>query len=144
MLTTERAMRNLVAALVVLSAGLGAAAHAQLPPPFGPEPNLGKRPQCTRDYVQSVRRLGDALEKLRTAGPEAIGQLCTMIEMGSALFGGKLPDAVRQELRALLGHDVDLERLKTQCRAGQDALERELADNLARLKAELARCDDTI
>jgi hypothetical protein len=137
-------MRILIATLVALAASLGISAYAQMPLPFGPEPNLSKRPQCTRDYVQSVRRLGDALEKLRTAGPEAVGQVCTMIEMGSTLFGGKLPDALRQELRNLLGHDVDLERLKTQCRAGQDGIARELTDGLARLKAELARCDDTI
>jgi hypothetical protein len=137
-------MRIIIAALVVLTAGLGTSAHAQLPLPFGPEPDLSKRPQCTKDYVQSVRRLGEALEKLQTAGPEAIGQVCTMIEMGSTLFGGKLPDALRQELRSLLGHDVDLERLQTQCRAGQDGIARELASGLARLRAELARCDDTI
>src|SRR5262245_40895833 len=87
--------RSIYILSIALVAGLGAVAHAQLPLPLEPDP--GKLLQCARDYVQSVRRLGEALEKLRTAGPEAIGRTCTMIETGSAWFGGKLPDAVRQE-----------------------------------------------
>jgi hypothetical protein len=94
--------------------------------------------------VQSVRRLEETLEKLRTAGPEAVGRVCTMIEMGSILLGGKLPDGIRQELRTLLGHDVDLERIMAQCRAGQDAVEREIAASLGRARSELVRCSDTI
>ena len=39
--------------------------------------------------------------------------------------------------------DIDLERAETQCRAGQDGIARELADIVARLRAELLRCDDT-
>src|SRR5262245_15671488 len=127
-----------------LALGAGAAAHAQLPAPFEPEPEPGKLPQCTKDYIQSVRRALEATEKLRAGGPEAVGKVCTMIEMGSAWFGGKLPDALRQELRALFGVDIDLEHLTTQCRSGQEALDRELAASVTRLNAELARCSDTI
>jgi len=130
--------------IVALAAGFGAVAHAQLPSPFGPEPDLGKRLQCARDYVRSVEKQAAMLEKLRTSGPEAVGRLCRLIEMGSAWLGGEVPDSLRQELRSLLGVDIDLERLKRQCRAGQDALDRELAASLAQLKAELARCDDTV
>jgi hypothetical protein len=123
---------------------LAASAHAQLPFPFGPEPDFSKRAQCTRDYVRSVEQQAAALAKLRTAGPEALGRLCTLAEMGSAWLSGKLTDDTRKELRSLLGFDVDLDRIAQQCRAGQDALARELAAKHAQLRAELLRCDDTI
>jgi hypothetical protein len=84
----------------------------------------------------------EALEKLRSAGPEAIGRLCGLIAMGSAWLG-KDPEA-RAKLRELLGVDVDLERAEAQCRAGQDTIASELTTAIARLKAELLRCDDTI
>jgi hypothetical protein len=135
-------MRTLtVTVLLLVSLG---AARAQLPLPIDPEPDFSRRPQCTRDYVRSVEQQAAALEKLRTAGPEAVGQLCTLIEMGSAWLGGDLPDDVRRELRGLLGFDVDLKQISTQCRTGQGSLERELAIKLRRLKAELLRCDDTV
>jgi hypothetical protein len=140
----ERVMRTLYAALAVLILGLGATAQAQLPFPFGPEPDFSERWQCSKDYVRSVQRQLEVMEKLRSAGPEAVGRICTLIEMGSAWLGGELPDAMRQELRSLLGVDVDLERVKAQCRVGQDSLKRELAARLAQMKAELARCDDTV
>jgi hypothetical protein len=137
-------MRILIASLMILAAGPASGVRAQTPLPFAPEPDTASRPQCTRDYVQSVRRMLDAAEKLRDAGPEAVGRICSLIDLGSIWFGGKLPDAIREELRPLLGDDVDFERLKTQCRAGQDALASELDAGLARIKAELRRCDDTI
>jgi hypothetical protein len=137
-------MRMLHVSIIALATGLGATAHAQLPLPLEPEPDFSKHPQCSRDYVRSVETLVTALEKLRTAGPEAISRLCTLVEMGSAWLGGELPEDVRKELRGLLGVDVDLKRITQQCRAGQGGIERELADKLRQLKAELVRCDDTI
>jgi hypothetical protein len=136
-------MRTLYAMLVALALSLGAV-HAQLPLPFDPEPDFSRRPQCTRDYVRSIEQQVAALERLRTAGPEAVGQLCTLIEMGSAWLGGDLPENVRRDLRGLLGFDVDLKQITAQCRTGQGSLERELTIKLRQLKAELLRCDDTV
>lgn len=137
-------MRLLLCALVVLTAGLGADARAQGPLPFWSEPDFAKRLHCARDYVRSVERQAAVLEKLRAAGPEAVGRLCTLIEAGGDWLGGELPDGVRQELRSRLGLDIDVERIMAQCRAGQDSLERDLAARLAEARAELVRCDGTI
>jgi hypothetical protein len=131
----------IVTALAIAAAGLAAAAHAQSPLPLEPEPDFSRPQQCTRDHLRSVQSQVEALEKLRTAGPEAVGRICGLIEMGSAWLGGELPDDLRRELRSLLGFDVDLERLITQCRTGQDAFERELIAKLARLRAEQLRCE---
>jgi hypothetical protein len=97
-------------AMLVLVAGLSGAAVAQMPFPFGgqPQPEPGKMPKCTKDYVKSVETQIAAMEKLRASGPELVGQICTLIESGSALLGGELPDSVRQQLKGLLGVDVDL------------------------------------
>jgi hypothetical protein len=133
-----------VLALAALASGAGTTARAQAPFPFAPEPDFSRRPQCTRDYLRSVQSQAEALEKLRTAGPEAIGRICTMIEAGSAWLGGKLPDDARKELRGLLGVDIDIDQLAAQCRTGQDVIEREITSKLRQLKAELVRCDDTI
>jgi hypothetical protein len=138
-----RTLTVTLALLALLAVGFSAA-RAQLPPPWDPEPDFGRHRQCTRDYVRSVEQQAAALEKLRTAGPEAVGQLCTLIEAGSAWLGGDRPDDMRRELRGLLGFDVDLKQITAQCRAGQGSLERELAVKLRQLKAELLRCDDTI
>jgi hypothetical protein len=137
-------MRILPVMIVTLTTGLGAGAQAQLPFPFAPEPGSNGRPQCTRDYVRSVQTLVTGLEKLQAAGPETVGQLCALIEMGSAWLGGNLSDQARRELRDMLGVDVDLEVITAQCRAGQDNIAREISMKLRQLKAELARCDDTI
>jgi hypothetical protein len=137
-------MRIVHVLMLAVAVGLSASAQAQLSSPHGPEPDLSRRPQCTRDYLRSVETLVTALEKLRASGPEAVDRLCTLVEMGSAWLGGELPDEVRKELRGLLGIDVDLKRIAEQCRAGQGGIERELADKLRQLKAELVRCDETI
>jgi hypothetical protein len=137
-------MRIALVSIVALAAGLGAAAQAQLPFPSEPGPDFSRPPQCSRDYVRSVETLVTALEKLRTAGPEAVGRLCTLVEMGRAWLGGELPEDVRRELRGMLGVDVDLERITQQCRAGQGGIEQELTGKLRQLRAELVRCDDTI
>lgn len=137
-------MRILRILAFALTIGLSATAQAQLPFPFGPEPDFSRRPQCSRDYVRSVETLASALEKLRAAGPDAVGRLCALVDAGRAWLGGELPEDVRRELRGLLGVDVDLERIAQQCRAGQNGIERELADKLRQLRAELIRCDDTI
>jgi hypothetical protein len=133
-------------ATFVLIAGLSGTAVAQMPFPFGgqPQPEPGKVAKCTKDYVKSVETQIAAMEKLRTSGPEFVGQICTLIESGSALMGGELPDGVRQQLKGLLGVDIDLRFIKTQCRVGQGNLDREVMSQIGFLKAELARCGDTI
>jgi hypothetical protein len=84
----------------------------------------------------------EALEKLRSQGPEAIGRMCALIGLGSAWLG-RDPEA-RSKLRELLGADIDLERAEAQCRAGQDTIARELTSMIARLRAEMLRCNDTV
>jgi hypothetical protein len=93
--------------VLILAFAVGPSATAQAPFPYGPEPGFSRRPQCTRDFVRSVETLVKALEKLRTSGPETVGRLCTLAEMGSAWLGGELPEDVRKELRRQLGVDVD-------------------------------------
>jgi hypothetical protein len=123
---------------------LATAAQAQLPFPFPPQPDMLGRPQCTRDYLRSVGKQAKALERLRVAGPDAIGRLCHLIEVGSKWLGAKLAEEARQELRRLLGVDADLDLLGVQCRAGQDAIDQELSAMRRQLKSELTRCDDRI
>ena len=133
-------------AIFVLVAGLSGTAAAQMPFPFGgqPQPELGKMPKCTKDYVKSVETQIVAMEKLRASGPEFVGQICTLIEFGSAIMGGELPDSVRQQLKGMLGVDIDLRFIKTQCRVSQGNLDREVMSQIGFLKAELVRCGDTI
>lgn len=133
-------------AVLALGAGLVGPAHAQLPFPLPgqPQPEIGKKAQCTKSYVKSVEQQISTLEKLRTAGPETIGQVCSLIEMGSAWIGGELPESVRKQIKDSLGIDVDLRFIKAQCRVGQGNLDRELMTQLGYLKSELIRCNDTI
>ena len=133
-------------AVVALTAGLAGAAAAQMPFPFGgpPMPETGKRAACSKDYLKSVEAQLATMEKLRTSGPELVGQVCSLIEAGSAMVGGELPDSMRQQLKGMLGFDVDLRFIKTQCRVGQGNLDREVMTHIGFLKSELARCSDTI
>jgi hypothetical protein len=85
-----------------------------------------------------------AMEKLRATGPELVGQVCTLIESGSAWLGGELPDSVRKQMKDMLGVDVDLRFIKAQCRLGQGNLDREVMTEIGYLKSELIRCNDTI
>lgn len=134
-----------LASLVVML-GLAGSAAAQLPFPLPGEPNpeLSKRPQCTRDYLKSVDQQITMLEKFRSAGPEAVGQLCSLIEFGSDWLGGELPESTRKQIKDMLGIDVDLRYIRTQCRVGQGNLDRELMTRIGFLKSELVRCNDTI
>ena len=133
-------------AMLALAAGLSGSAAARMPFPFGgpqvPEP--GKFAKCTKDYVQSVEQQIAAMEKLRSSGPEFVGQVCTLIESGSAIVGGELPDKVREQIKGLLGFDIDLRYIKTQCRVSQSNLDREVMSQIGFLKSELVRCNDTI
>ena len=133
-------------AMLTVVAGLAGSAVAQMPLPFGgtPMPEPGKMPKCTKEYVKSVETQIAAMEKLRASGPEFVGQICTLIESGSAIVGGELPDSVRQQIKGLLGFDVDLRFIKTQCRVSQGNLDREVISNIGYLKSELMRCNDTI
>jgi hypothetical protein len=133
-------------AALALVAGLVGPASAQLPFPMPgqPQPDLGKKAQCTKEYVKSIEQQIAGLEKLRTAGPETVGQVCSLIEMGSDWLGGELPEGVRKQLKDVLGVDIDLRFIKTQCRVGQGNLDRELLSQLGFLKSELVRCNDTI
>jgi hypothetical protein len=140
-------MRLLAAMTVlVLAVPLSSSAVAQWPLPFGgpqvPEP--GTLAKCTREYVKSVEDEIAAMEKLRASGPQAVGQVCTLIESGSALLGGELPDGMRQQLKGLLGVDLDLRFIKAQCRLSQGNLDREVMSQIGFLKSELLRCDGTI
>jgi hypothetical protein len=134
-------MRILHITLVAFAVCAGGTVRAQLPFPGEPEPDFGKRPQCTGAYVRSIEEQAAAMEKLRTAGPETVGQLCTLIEAGRAWLGGDLPEETRRRLKEMLGFDVDLARMAAQCRVGQGDLERELMTRLGYLRSELLRCD---
>ncbi len=133
-------------AALVMAVGLAGTAGAQLPFPLPgqPQPDLGKKEQCTRDYVKSVERQIELIEKLRTSGPEAVGQVCSLIELGSALVGGELSEETRKRLKDMLGFDIDLRFIKAQCRVGQGNLDREFMTRLGFLRSELVRCNDTI
>ena len=137
-------MKVLHVAILLLAVGGPAQAQAPFPFPGQPEPDLSKRQQCTSAYVRSVERQVAAMQKLRTAGPEAVGQICTLIEMGSVWLGGELPDSTRRQLRDLLGFDIDLRLIGAQCRQGQGNLDRELMSQLGFLRSELVRCNDSI
>jgi hypothetical protein len=138
-------MKTLLVAALALIAALGTArAELPFPLPGQPGPDLSKRPQCTGAYVRSVEQQVAAMQKLRSAGPEAVDRLCTLIGLGSAWLGGELPDATRKQLKEMLGFDVDLARMAAQCRVGQGHLERELIGRLGFLRSELVRCNDTI
>jgi hypothetical protein len=139
-------MRFLLVALVALAVSFGGAAQAQLPLPLPgqPGPDLSNRPQCTAPYLRSIEQQVAAMEKLRTAGPEAMSQLCSLIELGNSWLGGGLSDERRKRLSDLLGFEVDLARMAAQCRVGQGNLERELVSHLGYLRSELVRCNDTI
>jgi hypothetical protein len=133
------------AALVLVGTLTGpAGAQLPLPMPGQPQPDLTKKAQCTKEYVKSVEQQIAGLEKLRNAGPDAVGQICSLIEMGSDWLGGQLPDSARKQIKDLLGVDIDLRFIKTQCRVGQGNLDRELTAQLGLLKSELVRCNDTI
>jgi hypothetical protein len=132
-----------VLAFVGMFAG-AAVAQLPFPMPGQPQPDISKRAQCTKDYVKSLEAQITGLEKLRTAGPEFVGQVCSAIEMGSEWLGGELPDSTRKQLKDLLGFDIDLRFIKTQCRVSQGNLDRELMTQLGYLRSELVRCNDTI
>jgi hypothetical protein len=133
-----------ILATIVLAAALSASAQAQLP--LGGPHILegGKLPECTPTYRNSVQSQISTLERFRSAGPAVVGQVCSLIEGGSALVGGELPDSVRANIKSLLGIDVDLRFIKTQCRVSQGNLDRELITQLGTLRAEILRCNDTI
>ena len=84
------------------------------------------------------------MEKLRATGPALVGQICSLIEAGSDILGGELPEATRQRIKDLLGVDVDLRFIKTQCRVGQGNFDREVMSQIGYLKSERMRCNDTI
>jgi hypothetical protein len=133
-------------AMLAFVAVVSGPAAAQMPFPFGgpPVPEPGKMPKCTQDYVKSVEQQIAAMEKLRASGPELVGQICTLIETGSAIVGGELSDSTRQQLKGMLGFDIDLRFIKAQCRVSQGNLDREVMTHIGFLKSELTRCTDTI
>lgn len=129
---------------VALVAVVAAPATAQLPFGTPPLPESGVRRQCNKDYLATLEAQAKAVAKLRSAGPRFVGEICSVIEQGSALVGGELPDGMRRQLKDLLGLDVDLRFIKTQCRIGQGNLDRELTTELGFLKSEIIRCTDSI
>jgi hypothetical protein len=132
--------------MLIAAAGLAGSAAAQIPLPFGGPPltDPGKLEKCTKDYVASVETQIAAMEKLRTSGPQFVGNICSLIESGSAIVGGELSDETRQRVKSLLGFDIDLRFIRTQCRVSQGNLDREVMTHLGYLKGELARCNDPI
>ena len=137
-------LSRLASLVVVLGLAGTAAAQMPFPLPGEPIPDMSKRPQCSRDYLKSVDQQITALESFRSAGPEAVGQLCSLIELGSDWLGGELPDSTRKQIKDMLGVDIDLRYIKTQCRVGQGNLDRELMTRLGFLRSERVRCNDTI
>lgn len=132
------------ASLFVVAVVAGLMGPAQAQSPFGvPRPDLGKQAECTKDYRQSLDLQVAALEKLKSAAPDMVGQVCTLIERGSDWLGGELSDGTRQRIKGLLGFDVDLRFIKTQCRVGQGNLDRELVTELGFLKSEQLRCSES-
>lgn len=131
-------------AMLALATGLAGPASAQIPFPFGGPPEPGKMPQCSKAYVKSVETQIAGMEKLRSSGPQFVGQICSLIESGSAIVGGELPDSTRQQIKSLFGFDLDLRFIKTQCRVSQGNLDREVISQIGYLKSELMRCNDTI
>jgi len=131
-------------ALLMLFAVLAGSARAQMPFPFGGPPEPGHAPECTKDYVKSLEGQIAGMERLRASGPAVVGQICSLIEAGSAIVGGELPEGVRQQIKTWLGVDVDLRFVETQCRVSQGNLDREVMSQIGYLKSELTRCDDRI
>ena len=135
---------RLVRSAVFFAALLGCAGIASAQSFFSlPRPEGGKQAECTKEYQQNLDLQIAAMEKLRTSGPEMVGHVCTLIEQGSAWLGGELSDSTRQRLKGLLGIDIDLRLIRTQCRVGQGNLDRELMTELGFLKSEQMRCKDT-
>lgn len=127
--------------LAVLCGGIGATSAQSF---FSlPRPEGGKQAECNKEYKQNLDLQVAAIEKLRTSAPEMVGHVCTLIEQGSAWLGGELSDSTRQRLKGILGFDIDLRLIKTQCRVGQGNLDRELMTELGFLKSEQMRCKDT-
>lgn len=106
----------------------------------GPPKDLDNRPACSSDYRKTLELEITAIEKLRTAGPKVVGQVCSLIEGGSSIVGGELSDTTRQRIKGLLGFDVDLRFITTQCRQSQGNLDRALMTELGYLKSEQRRC----
>jgi hypothetical protein len=130
---------------LLLTVGLCGAARAQFPLPFGGgPPESGIPPQCSKAYVKSIEEQIAGMERLRASGPALVGQVCALIEAGSDLLGGELSESTRQQLKDLLGVDVDLRFIKMQCRLGQGNLDREVMNQIGYLKSELMRCNDSI
>ena len=136
-------MKRLASMLALLALPvLLSPARAQL---FGPKEDMTKRPQCTKDYRSTIDMQISAMEKLRHAGPELVGDVCKLIESGSAMVGGELSDQTRARIKSLIGIDIDLPFITKQCRLGQGNLDRELMTELGYLKSEQQRCSaDTI
>ena len=55
-----------------------------------------------------------------------------------------LLEQTRRQIKDLIGVDVDLRFIKTQCRVSQGNLDREVMSQIGYLKSELMRCTTTI
>ena len=110
----------------------------------GGPPEFGIPPHCSKAYVKSIEEQIAGMERLRASGPALVGQICSLIEAGSDILGGELSEGTRQQLKDLLGVDVDLRFIKMQCRVGQGRLDREVMNQIGYLKSELMRCNDSI
>ena len=91
--------------------------------------------------MRTVERQVAGIEKLRSAGPEAVGQLCSLIAWAAIGWAG----AARQHAQQLgdaLGVDIDLRFIRT-VPITQGNLTGAQASRLA-IESELVRCNDTI
>ncbi|RTL67044.1 MAG: hypothetical protein EKK41_17865 [Hyphomicrobiales bacterium] len=133
-------MGSIMRAAVTAAALALLAGQAGAQMPFEGPRDMSKPPACTKDYIAGLDLQVKALDKVRTAGPELVGQVCTLIEQGSEMVGGELSDTTRQRLKGMLGFDLDLRFIKAQCRQGQGNLDREILNELGYLKSEQIRC----
>jgi hypothetical protein len=144
--------------------------RTQIPSPFGADPQIPGKAQCTPEDRKRRTMQMQAYEKLQSLSRNEADQLCSLLESTEDL--GKLADGrvlekmlpveLRDLLKALgvdfaktdmkavlkiLGVDLDnldLRKVKAQCRQTQGEADRMFTSEIGRLKREQLLCDDTI
>ncbi|MHA4875606.1 hypothetical protein, partial [Enterococcus faecium] len=72
-------MRSITRAVVTAAMLLALAGQTRAQMPFEGPRDMSKPPACTKDYIAGLDLQVKALDKVRTAGPELVGQVCTLI-----------------------------------------------------------------
>jgi hypothetical protein len=105
----------------------------------------------TRNEGEKLCAAIDAADRLpidRLLDPKALQPLLTPHQRDVLLaLGIDLAKVDVAKLLRLLGvdpHPLDLRQLRDHCRRSQDGLERFASDELARLEAEIMRCDERV